>query len=120
MPNPVVHFEITGREASRLQGFYRELFGWSVNADNPNNYGQVDTGTDDREIGGGIGAAQEGGPGWVTIYVEVPDLEATLRQAERLGGRRLAGPMEVPGGPKLALFADPEGHPIGLVDGGEG
>jgi predicted enzyme related to lactoylglutathione lyase len=115
VPNPVVHFEITGRDGERLQAFYRDLFGWSVDADNPMGYGMVDTGTGERGIPGGIGATQEPGRGWVTVYVEVEDLGAALAGAERLGGKRLAGPMDVPGGPKLALFADPEGHTIGLV-----
>jgi uncharacterized protein len=117
MPNPVVHFEITGREAGRLQAFYRDLFGWSVTADNPLGYGMVDTDTGDRGIPGGIGASQEGARGWVTVYIEVEDLDAALADAERLGGKRLAGPMDVPGGPTLALFADPEGHTVGLVAG---
>ena len=37
-------------------------------------------------IGGGIGGAPEGYPGHVTFYVQVPDVEAALAQAESLGG----------------------------------
>jgi hypothetical protein len=33
-----------------------------------------------------------------------------------LGGRKLAGPYDLPGGPKIAFFADPEEHLIGLVE----
>jgi uncharacterized protein len=54
----------------------------------------------------------------VTIYVEVPDVEAALAQAEKLGGTRLMGPTQVPGGPALGQFADPEGHLIGVVRAG--
>ena len=42
MPNPVVHFEITGRDGEALQRFYRDAFGWKVNADNPMDYGVVE------------------------------------------------------------------------------
>jgi predicted enzyme related to lactoylglutathione lyase len=28
------------------------------------------------------------------------------------------GPMDVPNGPRLALFADPEGHVVGLIEAG--
>jgi uncharacterized protein len=38
MGQPVVHFEVMGRDMRRLSGYYSELFGWQVNADNPMNY----------------------------------------------------------------------------------
>ncbi len=48
--------------------------------------------------------------------VEVLDVEAALAKAESLGGSRLMGPDEVPGGgPVIGQFADPEGHAIGLI-----
>ena len=41
MPNPIVHFEIIGKDAAATQKFYADLFDWNVNADNPMNYGVV-------------------------------------------------------------------------------
>jgi predicted enzyme related to lactoylglutathione lyase len=114
--NPVVHFEVIGKDAARLGDFFGKLFDWKISTDNPMNYGIVDTGVDGG-IGGGIGAPPGGGDGHVTFYVQVDDPKAYLDRAERLGGRTLFGPEEVPGGPTIALFADPEGHVIGLVKG---
>jgi predicted enzyme related to lactoylglutathione lyase len=116
MANPVVHFEVLGTDGAKLQRFYGDLFGWKVNTDNPMSYGMVDTGVEGA-IGGGVGGVPEGQPGMVTFYVQVDDLEASLKRAEQLGGRTVNPPMEVPGGPVLAHFADPEGHVIGLVKG---
>jgi uncharacterized protein len=116
MGAPVVHFEILGKDGARLQSFYSETFGWKIDSSNPANYGIVDTDSGDRGIPGGVSAAEQG-PGWITFYVEVDDLEATLERIQQSGGKTLAGPMQVPGGPRLAIFADPEGHTVGLVDG---
>jgi predicted enzyme related to lactoylglutathione lyase len=116
MANPVVHFEVSGKDAARLQAFYGDLFDWKINTDNPMNYGIVDTGVEGA-IGGGVGPLPEGRQGWVTFYVQVDDLDAALKRAGELGGRTVNPPMEVPGGPKLAHFADPEGNVIGLVSG---
>jgi hypothetical protein len=58
----------------------------------------------------------EGYDGHITFYVEVPDVGAALAQAESLGGKRLMGPDEVPGGPVLGMFTDPEGHIVGVVE----
>jgi len=117
---PVVHFEVVGKDGAKLQSYYSELFGWEIDASNPMNYGIVqrdgNTNADGAGIGGGIGTAPEGYEGHVTFYIEVPDVEAALSKAEELGGKRLMGPHEVPGmGIVLGQFADPEGHTIGVV-----
>jgi uncharacterized protein len=113
--NPVVHFEILGRDGKKSQQFYTSLFGWNVDANNPMDYGMVSA-SSDGGIGGGIAAAQ--GEPMVTVYVDVADLDATLKQAEALGGRTIMPPADVPGGPRLAQFADPDGNVIGLTQAG--
>ncbi len=118
MGNPVLHFEVVGKDAQALQSFYAQAFGWELTASLP-TYAMAHPGVEGG-INGGIGAAMDGGPGHVTFYVDVVDLEATLQTIERLGGRRVAGPMDVPNGPRLALFADPEGHVVGLTEAGSG
>ena len=119
MGQPVVHFEVVGKDGATLRSFYGDLFGWSIHADNPMNYGTVaregNVSADGTGIGGGIGEAPEGYSGHVTFYVEVPDVEAALARVEALGGTRMMGPEEIMDGLEIGLFNDPEGHTIGLV-----
>jgi predicted enzyme related to lactoylglutathione lyase len=119
MGQPVVHFEIIGKDVEALGNYYSELFGWEINADNPANYGTVEregnTNADGIGIGGGLGAGPEGYDGHVTFYIEVPDVEAALAKAESLGGSRMIGPMEPVEGVQIGLFNDPEGHTVGVV-----
>jgi predicted enzyme related to lactoylglutathione lyase len=65
-------------------------------------------------VNGGVGSAM-GRDGHVTFYVEVDDPAAALDKISQLGGSTIQEPMDVPGGPTIALFADPEGHVVGLV-----
>jgi len=116
MGNAVIHFEVAGRDAAKLQDFYRNLFDWKIDTNNPMNYGIVDTDSGGSGIGGGVGQAPDGS-GHVTFYVAVDDPQACLDRAVQLGGKVLTPPMEVPGGPTIAHLADPEGHMIGLVKG---
>ena len=122
MGQPVVHFEIMGKDGAALQSFYAELFGWEINADNPMNYGLVsregNVTADGIGIGGGVGQGPDGYGGHVTFYIEVPDVEAALANAERLGGTRMMGPDEVMQGLVIGMFTDPEGHTIGVLQGG--
>ncbi len=122
MGQPVVHFEVVGKDGAALQSFYSQVFDWKVQADNPMSYGMVaredNVSAQGIGIGGGIGQAPEGYPGHVTFYVEVPDVEAALAKAESLGGTRMMGPDEVMEGLVIGLFTDPEGHTVGLVKSG--
>lgn len=116
MGQPVVHFEVVGKDGDKLQGYYAELFGWNIVSDNPMNYGMVD-GKDNGEngIGGGVGQGPEGYGGHVTFYVAVPDVEEALQKAESLGGKRVMGPEEIMGMVVLGQFTDPEGNLVGVV-----
>jgi predicted enzyme related to lactoylglutathione lyase len=115
VPNPVTHFEVLGKDAAALQSFYAGAFGWQMQDVMNGSYYMIDPG---GGINGGVGAAPEGG-GHVTFYVEVDDPAAALEKISSLGGRTIQEPMDVPGGPTIALFADPEGHLVGLVKGME-
>jgi uncharacterized protein len=121
MGRAVVHFEVVGKDPDAAQAFYASMFGWKIDADNPMKYGLVqredNLNKDGIGIGGGIGAGPEGYGGHVTFYVEVPDVEAALAQAEQLGGSRMMGPEDVAEGVQIGLFGDPEGHIVGVIKG---
>ena len=46
------------------------------------------------------------------------DLDATLAKVQELGGSTVMPPADVPGGPRLAQFADLDGNVIGLTQSG--
>lgn len=119
MGQPVVHFEVIGKDGEALRGFYSGLFDWKIDADNPMNYGIVkreDNPAADGSfgIGGGV-AGYDNVEGGVTFYVAVPDVEKALAKAESLGGTRVMGPEKVGDEVELGQFKDPEGHVIGVV-----
>jgi predicted enzyme related to lactoylglutathione lyase len=118
MPTPAVAwFEVTGKDGAALQDFYGKLFDWQIqDAGDDSGYGLV--AAVEKGIGGGIGAAQGGGEGGVTFYVEVDDPAAYLKKAEKLGGQTIVPPTELEQfGLTFALFTDPDGHVIGLSKG---
>lgn len=103
-------FEVLGKDASRTQSFYRELFGWSIDEDT--SYAMVDTGAG-RGAAGGIGASDEGST-WATVYASVEDVEKCLTGAEELGGQRVYGPLEVADSTTTGAFRDPVGNVFGV------
>jgi uncharacterized protein len=120
MGQPVVHFEIIGKNPANLRKYFGELFGWEFDMSSPVseplNYGFVNgsTASDGAGIPGGIG----GGPPYeqhAMFYVGVPDVEAALHKAESLGGKRQMGPERAPTGLVVGHFTDPEGNLIGVA-----
>jgi uncharacterized protein len=115
MANPVVHFEIGAADDRPLLEFYRELFGWGLRAVPGVNSTRVDT-----RGGGGInGAIGRSGTGeaWATFYVEVDDPQAFLDRAVALGATTVLPATEIPGMATFAMFDDPDGLLVGLVQG---
>ena len=112
MGSHVVHFEVTGKDGKKLQSFYSDVFGWKIDTNNPGGYGMV---RQENSLTGGIGDAQQGSQGGVTFYVHTDDPKATLAKIEKLGGRVLMPLTEVAPETTIALFADPEGHVVGLM-----
>ncbi|MGZ4398639.1 MAG: VOC family protein, partial [Gaiellaceae bacterium] len=103
-----------GKDLPKLQSFYSDLFGWKTSKIPEMGYAMVEK--EDGGIAGGIGQAPEGTPGHVTFYVSSEDPQGTLDKAERLGGKTVMPVTEHPQ-VTIALFADPEGHVVGIVKG---
>ncbi|MFI5255031.1 MAG: VOC family protein [Candidatus Limnocylindrales bacterium] len=111
MGNNVIHVEVVGKDGPALQKFYGDIFGWKLDTNNPGGYGMIRQ----EAITGGIGASNDGGPGHVTFYVHAEDPQDVLRRVEAAGGRVLMPLTEVAPETTVALFADPEGHVVGLM-----
>ena len=123
MGQPVVHFEVIGSDGEKLRGYYSELFGWKIDADNPMNYGLVrkeDNPAPRRQLRDRRRAspATRSTPNSVTFYVAVPDVEAALAKAESLGGSRVMGPREGQRRSRAGAVQGPGRQPDRLVKDG--
>jgi predicted enzyme related to lactoylglutathione lyase len=110
--HPVVHAEIRSADPDATRAFFGELFGWKYSDGAFPGYSFVDTGVDGA-LPTAIGPLQ-GGPDTVVFFVGVTDVEATLAQAERLGGRIVQPAQQVPG-VTFGVLADAQGHVIGVA-----
>ncbi len=111
MSNPIVWFEIGCKDQAKNLEFFGKLFDWKFNAHGP--AAMIDTGTKEG-IGGHINALGHEPHNYVTIYVQVDDLQAYLDKAATLGGKTIVPPMPVPGMGEFAWMGTPEGSIIGL------
>jgi hypothetical protein len=110
MGHPVVHFEIGGRDGEAVVAFYRRLFGWADPARRP---GLLARPPQAGGIGGRLMQTRPGMPAYVTVYVQVEDLDATLARAAELGAKRLVEPTPNRGLVRLATGSG--GNVVGLL-----
>jgi predicted enzyme related to lactoylglutathione lyase len=109
----IVHWEIQSQNPDKLHGFYTDAFGWEINANNPMRYGMVASGGKDG-INGGIGGSPEN-VSRVLVYANVPSIDHALERIEGLGGKTLMPRTDL-GMVVMALYADPEGNVMGIIE----
>lgn len=117
MAQPVVHFEIAGKDGEKTREFYGKLFGWEYQLMEGMDYGLVQP-AGEGSIGGGVAGAMGGAPPYITFYIQVDDLQAYLSKAEAMGAKTILPPMPIPNVGSCAMFADPDGNVVGLYKHG--
>ncbi|MEM7082226.1 MAG: VOC family protein [Pseudomonadota bacterium] len=109
--NPVVHFEIGCTNVAETREFLRGLFDWEIEASDSS------PAIDSHSPGGLSGHLAALGQEWgqyVTVYVQVENLEESVQRTVDLGGKVLVRPVDVPGKGRFAWITPPEGQIIGL------
>ena len=113
MAHPVLKFQILSTDADASAKFYAELFGWTINADNPLGYREIDTKCGDG-IQGGIWPAPQQSHDFVQLFVHADDVAASIKRAEQLGAALLIPLTTLPGGEQMAVLKDPRGLPSAI------
>ena len=109
--------ELTTSDPGKATEFYGTLFGWKVeNMDmGTGPYYVVKVG--ETGVGGimGFPPGVEGvPPNWCPV-VTVKDVDETARQCTSMGGKVLAGPLDVPTVGRYAVLQDPQGAAISVI-----
>jgi uncharacterized protein len=116
MAHPVVHAEIRSADPDKTRQFFAELFGWKIASEGASpGYTFIDTGTPEGTFVA-IGPRQSADDE-VLFFVAVEDVAATLTRAEELGGQIVQPAQQVPG-TSFGVFADAQGHKIGVAANG--
>lgn len=118
VPGRWVWGELFTEDVAAAQRFYGRLFGWT--------FDQLGTGDDSytlaRSQGEPVGGllqrrhkyVKEKGSRWLGM-ISVADVATAAAYAEKHGGKVVAPPRTLPGRGEVALLADPEGAPFGVI-----
>jgi predicted enzyme related to lactoylglutathione lyase len=115
----VCHFEIPADDVERAQKFYGELFGWRIEkftGPTPMEYWSIATGAEKGEtalLGGGM-MLRQAPQQQITIYIEVPSVDACVDKVKKLGGQVCFPKTAVPGMGYFAVCLDLENNGFGI------
>ncbi len=117
MPNDIAHFAIHADDCQRAKTFYEQVFGWTFEPWGPPNFWLIQT-----SPGAIRGALQERrepvtGAGMIgyECTISVVDVGATVAAIETHGGTITMPPFLIEGVGTLAMFRDPEGNTVGVM-----
>lgn len=113
MANPVMQFQILSKTPDETARFYSNLFGWSIDANNPMGYRRIATGSAGG-IQGGIWPAPPQSPDFVQLFIAVDNVKSSVRKAEELGAKLIIPPAVLPEDDEMAVLLD---HPQGMSFG---
>ncbi len=108
MPAPIVFFDIAGPDIAAQKAFYKEVFGWESNA-----MGYISAPVSASPALMGFLRTD---PAEKVIYMGVEDINATLAKVTKHGGKIHSPRYEVKGVTVMALFFDPAGNRMGLIE----
>jgi uncharacterized protein len=111
MANPVMWFEVMGKDSIGLQRFYREVFGWKLSppVKELGNYSMLER--PDTGIGGGFGE----GDARVSVYVEVAEPQRFVDKAVSAGATVLMPVTQITPTTTIAMLMDPAGNTFGVM-----
>ncbi|GAA0522762.1 VOC family protein [Deinococcus depolymerans] len=111
-----IWFDLSTPHPAQAQAFYHALFGWTYQDMGP-DYGHYHMVHQRGQPVAGLGPATPGTghlPAAWTVYYASDDLTRDLARLHHLGGRTLAGPMQVGPLGHMLVATDPAGAPFGL------
>ena len=123
--DPVVHFEMSYRNAKRLARFYGSAFGWRLRDLGAvmGNYvlaTTVETGAKGPKrpgaINGGFYPRGPKGPApCPSLTIAVKDIQKAVKKVKAAGGKLLGKPFTIPGVGQYAAFTDTEGNRVTML-----
>ncbi len=118
-PGYISWHELAADDLAEAWAFYSALFGWvaetpDMDMGGGSVYRMYRVPGTDSDLGGFFAKMPEQPMTCWLYYIHVDDLDATLALVKEHGGQVVNGPMEVPGGDRVAQCVDPQGGMFAL------
>ena len=108
--NPVVFWELASYDMEKSVQFFRDVFDWRIDFNDRLGFYIIPESTPQGEsMEGGVFTLKKAKLPFLTLYIQVDDMDNKARLIEEKSGFITEGPREIPGGSKICLFNEPSG-----------
>jgi predicted enzyme related to lactoylglutathione lyase len=113
-PGTLAWVELTTTDTLQAYAFYTELFRWDSQTQMLGPISYTSFIVRDRPTAGMV-KAEDGMPSHWLIYFATDHCDRSVEQAQRLGGKVVAPPQDIPGIGRFAVLQDPQGAHFALI-----
>ena len=114
--NPIVFWELATHDMDKTVEFFREVFEWKIEFnDRLGFYIIPKTSPPNEALDGGVFTLKRAKLPFLTVFIQVEDIEEKARLIQKKGGFIVDQPSEIPSGSKICLFNEPSGVTFAML-----
>jgi predicted enzyme related to lactoylglutathione lyase len=114
--NPIVYWELASSNAKKSVEFFKKAFGWQCDYDQATTiYESAIPKTENKFSGGGVFTLRRAKIPFLTLYIEVEDINKKVKEIEALGGFIVEPPFDVTPQVRICLFNEPSGVTFAML-----
>lgn len=107
--------EAGSHDAQTTARFPRQVFGWEITYDEKTGIYETPAEAGQSAFGGGVFTLRRARLPFLTIYIQVDDIEAKLEAVKAHGGLIVDPPLTLPSGSRICLFNEPSGATLAMI-----
>lgn len=114
--NPVVFWELASHDMEKSVKFFEEVFEWKIEfSDRLGFYIIPDTVPAGEQIDGAIFTLKRAKLPFLTVYIQVEDIDAKAKLVEEKGGFIVEAPFDISPRSRICLFNEPSGVTFAMI-----
>lgn len=114
--NPVVFWELASHDMEKSVAFFHDVFEWEIDLDDRLGYYLLtNTTPKDESLEGAIFTLKRAKLPFLTIYIQVEDIDAKAALIEEKGGFIVEAPFDISPRSRICLFNEPSGVTFAMI-----
>ena len=115
--NSVVWWELASHDAEKTADFLKKVFNWQIVYDENTGCFDFPISTGESKLtGGGVFTLKKAKLPFLTIYIQVEDIDRKAQLIEQSGGYILEAPFTISRGVRICLFNEPSGVTLAMIE----
>ena len=113
--NPVVFWELASHDMEKSVEFFREVFDWQIEFNDDLGFYYVPASSPAESIDGAVFTLKQAKLPFLTIYIQVEDIDAKAELIKEKGGLIVEEPNDISPRSRICLFNDPSGVTFAMI-----